>query len=85
MAEIFQLRQPKDEWQFTVEVVRRPDGQLHARLMDARKSLIEAGDTDSSVKLYEIAEMLSQAVAPMRADAKALSRQAQHSSSEESK
>jgi hypothetical protein len=71
-AKIIQLREPKDEWQFTVEVVRRPDGQLHARLLDARQSLIEAGESESHKKLHEIAEILSQSIGLMRADAEML-------------
>ena len=69
---VIQLRPPQDEWQFTVEVVRRPDGALHARLVDARISLIEQGDDPPHTKLHEIADMLSQAIGPMRADAESL-------------
>lgn len=72
MADIIELRKPEDQWQFTVEVVRRPDGQMAAHLVDARVSLIESGETASHLKLHEIANMLEQAIGPMRADAEAL-------------
>lgn len=71
-AKVIELPKPGDQWQFTVEVVRRPDGIFAARLVDARTSLIEGGDTESSTKLHEIATMLEQSVGPMRADAEAL-------------
>ncbi len=72
MAAILELPKPADTWQFTVEVVRRPDGQHSARLVDCRTSLIEAGDGGPSEKLAEIAGLLEQAIGPMRADAAAL-------------
>lgn len=72
MAEILKLPEPADQWQFTVDVVRRPDGTHAARLVDCRTSLIESGDTASSAKLHEIANLLASAVDPMRADAEML-------------
>lgn len=75
MAKIIELPKPTDQWQFTVEVVRRPDGQMAAKLIDARTSLIESGETDSCHKLHEIADLLEQAIGPMRADAEMLKRQ----------
>ena len=63
---------PADTWQFTVEVVRRPDGQHAARLVDCRTSLIETGDGGPSEKLSELADLLEQAIGPMRADAASL-------------
>ena len=66
------LPPPADIWQFTVEVVRRPDGQHAARLVDCRTSLIEAGDCTASEKLAEIVNLLEQAIGPMRAAAAAL-------------
>ena len=72
MADILELPRPADTWQFTVEVVRRSDGQHAARLVDCRTSLIEAGDRSPSEKLAEIADLLERAIGPMRADAAAL-------------
>lgn len=72
MAQMYELPKPADQWQFTVEVFRRPDGQHAARLLDCRTSLIESGDTASSAKLHEIANLLESAIGPMRADAEAL-------------
>lgn len=71
-AKVIELPKPADQWQFTVDVVRRPDGTFAARLVDARTSLIESGETESSAKLHEIANMLEQSVGPMRADAECL-------------
>jgi len=73
MNKVIELPKPSDVWQFTVDVVRRPDGQIVARLVDCRTSLIESGQTDSSTKLHEIAKMLTLGVEAMRADAEALS------------
>ncbi|MDP2410331.1 MAG: hypothetical protein Q8M26_08600 [Pseudolabrys sp.] len=72
MAKVIELPKPGDQWQFTVDVVRRPDGQMAARLVDARTSLIESGDTESHRKLHEIADLLEQSVGAMRADAEML-------------
>lgn len=72
MANIIGLPKPGDQWQFTVDVVRRPDGQFAARLVDCRTSLIESGNTESHMKLHEIANLLEQAIGPMRADAEML-------------
>lgn len=71
-AKIFGLPKPADQWQFTVDVFRRPDGTMAARLADARASLIESGETASHVKLHEIADMLHQSLQAMRADAESL-------------
>lgn len=35
-AKVIELPKPGDQWQFTVDVVRRPDGMFAARLVDAR-------------------------------------------------
>ena len=65
------IRFPNDEqWLFSVDVWRRPDGLLEARLTDARKSLIEAEPQSSRLKLLNIVEMLSLATANMREAAK---------------
>lgn len=72
MAEILKLPNPGDKWQFTVDVVRRPDGQFAARLVDCRTSLVESGDTASHAKLHEIAGILEASIGPMRADAEML-------------
>lgn len=72
MADILEMPKPTDTWQFTVEVVRRPDGQHAARLVDCRTSLIEVGDGSPGDKLAEIANLLEKAIGPMRADALAL-------------
>jgi len=69
MGKIIDLPKPSDTWQFTVEVVRRPDGQHAARLVDCRTSLIESGDSEPREKMHEIANLLEQAIGPMRADA----------------
>lgn len=71
-AQVIQLPKPGDIWQFSVDVLRRPDGSFAARLTDCRKSLIETGDTDSHSKLHEIANMLEVSIAAMRADAETL-------------
>jgi hypothetical protein len=70
MAEIFQL-QPRDSWQFTCEVIRKPDGKLVAVLVDARGSLIES-ELEPAAKLANIAKMLEESVAGMRATAQAV-------------
>lgn len=72
MADILKLPDPIDQWQFTVDVVRRPDGQFAARLVDCRTSLVESGDTASHAKLHEIASLLETSIGPMRADAEML-------------
>lgn len=72
MADIIEMLKPADIWQFTVEVVRRPDGLHAARLVDCRTSLIEAGDRSPGEKLAEIADLLEQSIGPMRADTAAL-------------
>lgn len=69
---IIDLPRPQDVWQFSVDVYRRPDGQMAARLSDARTSLIESGDKAPHEKMREIADMLEQSIGPMRADAEAL-------------
>lgn len=71
-AKIIELPMPGDQWQFTIDVVRRPDGTFAARLADARTSLIESGNTDSCSKLHEIANMLEASIGHMRADAEML-------------
>jgi hypothetical protein len=71
-ASVLQMPAPADIWQFTVEVVRRPDGQHAAKLVHCRTSLIEVGVGGPSEKLTEIANLLQQAIGPMRADAAAL-------------
>jgi hypothetical protein len=72
MADIIKLPPAGDVWQFTIEVYRRSDGMPAARLIDARTSLIEAGDMQPHEKLHEIADMLEKSVGPLRADAEAL-------------
>lgn len=70
MAEIFQL-QPRDEWQLRFDVFKRPDGKLVAVVVDARGSLIEA-DIEPVAKLSNIAKMIEESVAGMRATAQAV-------------
>ena len=72
MAKVIELPKPDDVWQFTVEVVRRPDGTYAARLVDARTSLIETGEMQPHEKLHEIANLLADSVSTMRADAEIL-------------
>lgn len=45
---------------------------MAAQLVDARASLIESGETESHLKLREIADVLEHSIAAMRADADAL-------------
>jgi len=70
MAEIFQL-QPRDEWQLRFDVFKRPDGKLVAVVVDARGSLLEA-DIEPVAKLSNIAKMIEESVAGMRATAQAV-------------
>ena len=70
MAEIFQL-QPRDKWQFSVDVVRKPDGTMVAVLTDARGSIIENVGT-SAEKLMIIAKMLEESVSGLRASAQSV-------------
>lgn len=68
MAETFQL-QPRDQWQFTADIIKKPDGKLVAVVVDARGSLIE---TESVETLTSFAKMLEESVAGMRATAQAV-------------
>jgi hypothetical protein len=70
MADIFHL-QPRDQWQFTAEVIKKPDGKLVAVLVDARGSIVD-GEGSPSEKLNSIAKMLEESVAGMRATAQAV-------------
>lgn len=70
MADVIQLT-PKDQWQFTVEVMKKPDGSFIAVLSDARGTLIE-GPAEPSEKLEAIAGMLEMSVAGMRGMAQAI-------------
>lgn len=72
MSNIVKLPEPKDQWQFTVDVVRRPDGVFAAILVDARTSLIESGEMEPHQKLHQIADILESAIRPMRANAESL-------------
>lgn len=69
---MFPKREPKDEWQFTVEVYKRPDGTLAASLADCRTSLIEDCNLTVSERLHKLANDLEKSIGPMRADAEAL-------------
>ena len=70
MAEVFQL-QPREQWQFSVDVVKRADGSLAAVIIDARGSIIEANGTSAGF-ITTIAKMLEQSVEGMRATAQAV-------------
>lgn len=70
MAEIFQL-QPRDEWQCTVEVLKKPDGKMRAVLVDARGSILNGGRTNAETVAY-VAHLLEECVAGMRATAQAV-------------
>lgn len=72
MAKVLDFPAPHDQWQFTVEVVLRPDGKYAAILVDCRASLIESGDTEPDKKLHELADILEQSIGPMRANAESL-------------
>jgi len=58
--EVLQLH-PRDQWQFTCEVIKKPEGKLVAVLVDARGSL--------SLATTDIAKMLEQSVEGMRSTA----------------
>lgn len=71
MSNVIPLQQ-SEQWLFSVDVVRRTDGGLEARLTDARTSLIESDPTAPDAKLELIANMLDEAIGAMRANARAL-------------
>lgn len=60
--------QPADDWQFTVEVRKTPQG-LKAILVDARASIIN-GEQDPGRALLAIGDMLEKATSGLKADAK---------------
>ncbi|CAH1662061.1 conserved hypothetical protein [Hyphomicrobiales bacterium] len=64
MSEVVQIKR-QDEWQFRVDVYRRPDGTMHACLIDARTSLIEAGSMTPAEKLQKMASLLEAAARNM--------------------
>lgn len=65
MANIIQIPS-QDQWQFRVDVYRKPDGAYVAVLVDARVSLIEAGDMSPADKLRQMADMLENGAVNMR-------------------
>lgn len=69
---VIQLPTPGNQWQFSVDVERRPDGKLVAVLVDARTSLIESGSQEPHIKLNEIASLLEEAIVVMREEASKL-------------
>lgn len=70
MAQVFQL-QPRDQWQFTVDVIRKPDGKMVAVLVDARASIWDPEITPAE-RLNLMAKMLEESVEGMRATAQAV-------------
>ena len=70
MADVINL-QPRDQWQFTCDIIKKPDGKLTAVLVDARGSIIE-GEGSPSEKLNSIAKMLEDSVTGLRATAQAI-------------
>lgn len=69
MDDIFQL-QGRDQWQFTVEIFKGPDGKLKAVVVDARASIVDASGGPTE-KIAGLAKMLEQSVEGMRATAQA--------------
>ena len=65
MANIIQMPS-QDQWQFRVDVYRKPDGTFVSGLVDARVSLIEAGDMSPADKLRQMADMLEKGAVNMR-------------------
>lgn len=63
---------PGDQWQFTIELVIRPDGTLEAVLTDCRRSLLERGAMRPHEKLYEIADLAEKGITAMRSRAEAM-------------
>lgn len=70
MADVIQLQQ-RDQWQCTVEVIKKPDGKHVAVLVDARGSIIN-GDRSPAETISYIAHLLEESVAGMRATAQAV-------------
>lgn len=67
MADVIQL-QPRDAWQFSCDVVKKPDGKLVAVLTDARASIWDPEITPSD-RLNMMAKMLEQSAEGLRATA----------------
>lgn len=70
MAEIVHL-QPRDQWQFSVDIVKKPDGKLVAELTDARSSIWDP-EVQPAERLNALAKMLEQSAEGMRATAQAV-------------
>ena len=70
MADVIQL-QPRDQWQFSADIVKRPDGKLVAVLTDARASIWDPEITPAE-RLNMMAKMLEQSAEGLRATAQAV-------------
>ena len=70
MAEVVHL-QPRDQWQFTADIVKKPDGKLVAVLVDARASIWDPGITPAD-RLSLMAKMLEQSAEGLRATAQSV-------------
>ena len=70
MADIIPL-QPRDQWQFSVDIVKKPDGKLVAELTDARASIWDPEVTPAD-RLNAMAKMLEQSAEGMRTMAQAV-------------
>lgn len=70
MADIVQL-QPRDQWQFSADIIRKPDGKLVAVLTDARASIWDPEITPAD-RLNMMAKMLEQSAEGLRATAQAV-------------
>lgn len=70
MAEVINL-QPRDQWQFSCDVVKKPDGKLVAVLTDARASIWDPEITPAD-RLNMMAKMLEQSAEGLRATAQAV-------------
>lgn len=70
MADVITL-QPRDQWQFSADIVRQPDGKLVAVLTDARASIWDPEVTPAD-RLNMMAKMLEQSAEGLRATAQAV-------------
>ena len=70
MADVIKL-QPREQWQFSTDIVRQPDGKLVAVVTDARASIWDPEVTPAD-RLNMLAKMLVQSAEGMRATAQAV-------------
>lgn len=70
MADVIKL-QPREQWQFSTDIVRQPDGKLVAVVTDARASIWDPEVTPAD-RLNMLAKMLEQSAEGMRATAQAV-------------